>query len=518
MAEIVLATVNAKYIHAAFGLRYLRANLGSRRDQSKIMEFGPQLRANDIVESLLLENPRVIGLGVYIWNASVMTEICRTLRKVAPHVKVVLGGPEVSYETQSQELTALADYVVIGEGELAFRRIVDGILDGRPSLTKVHQNPVDDLDVLEFPYSEYTDEDIARRVVYVEASRGCPFRCSFCLSSLDKSVRPFAPDAFLAQLKTLLDRGVRRFKFVDRTFNLSIEKSAAILDFFLEHFVEGLFLHFEMIPDRLPDGLRDRITRFPPGCLQFEVGIQSFNSEVNARIQRRQDLTRVENNLAFLRNHTGVHVHADLIIGLPGESWESFCDGLDRLVHMGPQEIQVGVLKRLRGTPLTQITGEYEMQFDTSPPYEILSSAAMSFPQLQSAKRMALLWDRIVNQGHFPRTLAQVLWADASSPSRRMDAFAKWLHAREGRVHGWSLDKLSLFLFRFSVDILSVDIETIASVLEADLRAGGQRVSRAILDRDLSCVPDSRPNPAKGPPPRQRRHLEQSLGDNSISA
>src|SRR6185312_9197727 len=174
------------------------------------------------------------------------------------------------------------------------------------------------------PYHLYTPQDIAHRVIYVEASRGCPFRCEFCLSSLDVPVRNVPLDAFLSQLHRLLDRGVRQFKFVDRTFNLNLNISRPILQFFHERYEPGMFLHFEMIPDRLPEALRDPIRKFPPGALQFEVGIQTFNEEVAARISRRQDNARLSDNLRFLREQTGVHVHADLIVGLPGETIESF--------------------------------------------------------------------------------------------------------------------------------------------------------------------------------------------------
>lgn len=505
MPDIVLATVNAKYIHTAFGLRYLQANLGPWREHSTILEFGPQIRAADIVEQILEQAPRIVGLGMYIWNTSITTQVVAQLKSIAPQIKVVLGGPEISYETDQQPAAHLADYVVIGEGEAAFLQLVEGVLRGRPSLTRVHQRVVEDLGQLQLPYQEYSDDDIENRVVYVEASRGCPFRCSFCLSSLDKSVRSFPLDAFLSAMKALLDRGVRRFKFVDRTFNLSLQTSGAILDFFWQYRHLDLFLHFEMIPDRLPEALRDKIARFAPGTLQFEVGIQSFHPEVNARIQRRQKVERVEQNLAFLREHTGVHVHADLIIGLPGEPWEQFCDGLDRLITMGPQEIQVGVLKRLRGTPLTAITKDFEMQFDPNAPYEILCNRDIDFSTMQQAKRMALVWDKIVNQGHFPRTVKRYIIQESTSPSRRINAFARWVFLQQGRVHGFSLEKYARWLCQFLVEE-GGNRDEIARVITEDLQQGGQRIPAEFTNQ--KPPPKKRAKtPAAGTPPRQRRHL-----------
>ena len=188
--------------------------------------------------------------------------------------------------------------------------------------------PLPDFAQLALPYDLYTDEDVAHRVIYVEASRGCPFECEFCLSSLDVPVRNAPLDRFLAAMESLLDRGVQQFKFVDRTFNLNLKTSTSILQFFWERYRPGLFVHFEMIPDRLPASLREIITKFPPGALQFEVGIQTFNERVAALISRRQDNAKAEENLRWLRAETGVHVHADLIVGLPGEDLESFAGGL----------------------------------------------------------------------------------------------------------------------------------------------------------------------------------------------
>src|SRR6185312_13602795 len=374
MAEIILATLNAKYVHSAFGLRYLLANLGELRTQTCLVEFDITQRPLDVVEVLLARQPKIIGLGVYIWNVAQTTETVAALKRLRPDVVVVIGGPEVSFEVENQEIARLADYVITGEADRKFAEACRKILSGSRPANKIIAAERPGLSELVLPYDLYTEEDVAHRVIYVEASRGCPFTCEFCLSSLDVPVRQFPLPAFLEAMERLLGRGVRQFKFVDRTFNLNLDVSRAILQFFYERYRPGLFIHFEMIPDRLPDALRHLIARFPAGALQFEIGIQTFNAGVSRLISRRQDYAKLADNLRFLRSQTGVHVHTDLIAGLPGETLESFASGFDRLIALRPQEIQVGILKRLRGTPIVRHDSEWQMTYNPQPPYEILQN------------------------------------------------------------------------------------------------------------------------------------------------
>src|SRR5579871_5960463 len=293
MADIVLATLNAKYIHAAFGLRYLLANLGDLRPRATLLEFDIHQKPLEIAERLLAESPKIIGLGVYIWNIAPTSELVSSLKRINPAVTIILGGPEVSYETDRQAIVQAADYVVTGEADLKFGEVCRALLTGQKPAAKIIPAELPDLNQLALPYQLYDADDIAHRIIYVEASRGCPFTCEFCLSSLDIPVRQFPLEALLKNLQRLLDRGLNQFKFVDRTFNLNLMVSRAILQFFLDRMRPGLFLHFEMIPDRLPEALRELIARFPAGALQFEVGIQTFNPTVAQLISRRQDYERL---------------------------------------------------------------------------------------------------------------------------------------------------------------------------------------------------------------------------------
>jgi radical SAM superfamily enzyme YgiQ (UPF0313 family) len=506
MADIVLSTLNAKYIHASFGLRYLLANLGDLQERACIVEFDINQRVTDIAEILLARDPRIIGLGVYIWNAQVTADLVQVLKKVAPEVILILGGPEVSYETEQQSICRAADYVITGEADLKFAEVCRCILNGNPPQQKVIAAELPALEKLALPYDLYDERDIATRVIYVEASRGCPFTCEFCLSSLDIPVRAFAIETFLAALDRLLTRGVKHFKFVDRTFNLNLNTSKAILEFFLARFRPGLFFHFEMVPDRLPEPLRDLIARFPPGALQFEVGIQTFNSEVSARIKRRQNYDQLADNLRFLRAHTGVHVHADLIAGLPGETFESFASGFDQLVALGPQEIQLGILKRLRGTPIVRHDSDWAMVYSSSPPYELLRNKTLSFAEMQKFRRFARHWDLLVNSGNFVES-APLLWRDANSPFHSFSRFSDWLYAQTGRNHNIALNALGELLFTFLTTVVSLSPDLIANSIYRDYLRVGRSDKPALLRPYLSDMAPQAGRTQSGTAKRQERHL-----------
>jgi radical SAM superfamily enzyme YgiQ (UPF0313 family) len=521
MADIVLTTLNAKYIHAAFGLRYLLANLGPLRAAATLVEFDINQRPVDIAEALLAHNPRIIGLGVYIWNVAPATEVVAALKRVRPDLTVILGGPEVSFETESQPIAQLADYVITGEADLAFARVCRQLLAGeRPGAKVIPAEPPEFSD-LALPYDLYNDQDVAHRIIYVEASRGCPFSCEFCLSSLDVPVRQAPLPALLDHLQRLLDRGVRQFKFVDRTFNLNLDAGRTILEFLLERHQPGHFFHFEMVPDRLPAPLREAITRFPPGALQFEVGVQTFNEEVAERISRRQDYGRLEDNFRFLREQTAVHIHADLIAGLPGESLESLAAGFDRLIALGPHEIQVGILKRLRGTPIIRHDAEWRMVYNPHPPYEILQNRLIDFATMQKLRRFARYWDLVGNSGNFIET-TPLIWSKVGQASRPtpLTPFAafmrwsEWLHARTGRTDSIALVRLMELLFEFLTVELGHDPQHTAAVMWRDYQRGGRHDKPAFL-KDL--LPANEPSPARRQahsalPKRQARQISRHSG------
>ena len=509
MPDIVLTTLNAKFIHAAFGLRYLFANLGELQPRAVIAEFDINLRPLDIAESLLARNPRILGFGVYIWNVAPTTEVVAVIKRLRPDIRIVIGGPEVSYETDGQKIVELADHVITGEADLKFALVCRALLsgEGATALPKLIPAEVPDLAALALPYDFYTDADLAHRIVYVEASRGCPFSCEFCLSSLDIPVRQVPLDKFLEAMQRLLDRGLRQFKFVDRTFNLNLAVSRALLEFFLARHQPGMFFHFEMVPDRLPEELREVIARFPPGSLQFEVGIQTFNPEVGTLISRRQNYERMADNFQFLRSRTSVHLHADLIVGLPGETLESFGAGFDRLVALGPQEIQVGILKRLRGTPIARHDQAWQMVYQPQPAYEILQNRLIDFALMQRLRRFARYWDLVGNSGHFV-AVTPLIWSGGASPFHSFLRFSDWLYAHIQRTDSIALARLMERLFEFLTGELGQEPKAVAEVFGEDGRRAGRREVPEFLRAWLLV---EKPVPIhvlkSALPKRQARHL-----------
>ena len=472
MPDIVLSTLNAKYSHPAFGLRYLLANLGPLKNHAILLEFDIKRKPAEAVSAILKHNPKIVGLGVYIWNVAPLTQVVAGLKRECPEIIIVLGGPEVSFEDDQPEICRLADFVIAGEGETAFAELCERILHNqRPRQTFIGKGPVD-VNRLTLPYDLYDDNDIAHRLIYVESSRGCPFECEYCISAHDAPVRFFNLDRLLPEFQRLLDRGARQFKFMDRTFNVNIEHSIQVLEFFLARMRPDLFLHFEMMPDRFPDKLLSVIARFPPGTLHFEIGVQTYNEEVARRIKRHQKMDAIDDSLRFLRNETGALIHADLIAGLPGESLESFAAGFDRLAALRPHELQVGILKRLRGAPIGRHDAEWEMVYAAEPPYEILESRLINRESMERLKRFARYWETIANRGNFEESLPMIL---GNSPFTRFMSFSEWLYGKAGRDFGIPLRELVDLLFRYLTGELKQNAESVAEILQRDYQRTAKR-------------------------------------------
>lgn len=456
---ILLGAINSTYQHCSIGIRYLYANLGSLKTNCQLQEWTIKENSLTIAEDILKQKPKIFGLGVYIWNVDLALEVCSALKRLDPNLIVVLGGPEVSHEVDHSPFLKVSDYIIQGEADHAFQRLCQDLLATQPDLPRtsgtatVIGSVIPDIKSIQLPYREFSNEDIKNRIIYVEASRGCPYKCEYCLSSLDKSVRSFDLDVFLLEIDQLIARGARTFKFVDRTFNLSPTTSTRILQYFLDQIErapqgEEFFLHFELVPDRLPIEIRELIAKFPAGSLQFEIGIQTLNPEVAKNVSRKNDLSKVEENFKYLNDFTQVHTHADLIVGLPGETLQSFGEGFDRLASWGPHEIQVGILKRLKGTPIIRHQSQFKMVYSEHSPFQVLQTSTLTFSELQLMNRFSKFWDLVFNNGEFPH-FCQKMKASSTSLFGSFMKLVEFLSQRHPRAHSISLINLAESLYEF---------------------------------------------------------------------
>jgi radical SAM superfamily enzyme YgiQ (UPF0313 family) len=431
MKDITLVTINAKWIHPSLALRLLKANLGVLESRCEIIEFALRQPLSEKTEPLLAvrpdANPRILGISVSIWNHLATIELLEELEKSwaardGQKPVVVLGGPEVSHLPESAAIFRHADYVIRGEGEIAFKELCEKVLanplqEGTPLQEKFINAKDVDVTKIKTAYHLYTDEDVEKKLIYVEASRGCPFNCEFCLSSVSKhssslcDLRAFVPlcefplEFFFSEMSALITRGVKTFKFLDRTFNTNIKRAIKIMELFLER-GGGTTVHFEMVPSLFTPELFETLSRFPPHTLRLEIGIQTLNAQVAARIKRPSQPEKELEVLRLLREKTNAIIHADLIAGLPGEDYASFGRGFDllwRAVSGANVEIQVGILKLLPGAPIARHNWEFAMCYSSEPPYEVRETSAMSAEELSRIKNFARFWEMIVNRGLAPQ-------------------------------------------------------------------------------------------------------------------
>ncbi len=465
--KIVLATVNARYSHTSLALRCLLANLGEFQARTTLLEFTLQERPSDMLERVLECDPDVVGLSVSVWNVAQTSVLATMLKAVRPRIVLVVGGPEVWFEQEDLDVCRVADHIVVGEGEVAFHDLVAGLESGAQPPRIIQASPLR-LDQVRLPCDLYTDADLRHRLIYVETSRGCPYRCAFCLSSVEPRVRWFPSGPVLDAVARLMDRGASSLKFVDRTMNVNPKRFVALLDRCLAHHQAGSALHFEVVPVPLPDPVLERLARFPPGAVQLEVGIQTFTPAVAAEVSRNLNPDRIERFLSEVRARTGVHLHTDLIFGLPGETLETFAHGFDRLLSLEPHEVQVGILKRLRGTPLTRRPSARSLRFNPNAPYEVLETDRVPFEEMQRVKRFARYFDLYYNSGEFVASMTVLLGRGGVGSFERFMAFSDWLFDQTGRTHGLALVRRHRLLFAYLTEVLDHPPRRVAEALQED--------------------------------------------------
>ena len=411
--NILLTAINAKYIHsnpAVYSLRACACRYGGSRyeEEIRIAEYTINQPADEILMDIYVRHPDILCISCYLWNISYVEQLIREIPKILPDTKVWLGGPEVSYNAREMlnVYPGLAG-VMCGEGEQIFLELLETYAAGNEPEEILTAREALDLSSIPFIYEHI--EDFDNRIVYYESSRGCPFSCSYCLSSIDKCLRFRDPDLVRRELQFFIDHEVPQVKFVDRTFNCRHDHAKAVWSYIKEHDRGITNFHFEVAADLLNDEEIALIRSMPPGLIQLEIGVQSTNPDTVREIRRRMDLAKVEENVAAVREARNVHQHLDLIAGLPYEDYDSFAQSFDRVYAMKPDQLQLGFLKVLKGSLMHEKTEEYGLVYQDRPPYEVLSTKWLSYSDVIRLKKVEEMVEVYYNSGQFRNTMEQLV-------------------------------------------------------------------------------------------------------------
>lgn len=440
--KVLLAAVNAKYIHSNLAVYSLRAYARQYQEEIGIAEYTINQTVDEILMDIYGRQPDILCLSCYLWNISYVGQIVTEVPKILPHTQIWLGGPEVSYDASDvlKRYPGVAG-VMRGEGEATFLELtgywkkqgcgnekgtlseIKGIVyrDGRGEIRENRLRPVLDLSSVPFVYEHI--EDFKNRIIYYESSRGCPFSCSYCLSSIDKCLRFRDIGMVKEELQFFIDHEVPQVKFVDRTFNCRHDHAMEVWAYIKEHDRGITNFHFEVAADLLNEEEIHLIRSMRPGLIQLEIGVQSANEETLREIRRTMDLGRVSDRVDRIRQSRNVHQHLDLIAGLPYEDYESFARSFDIVYDMKPEQLQLGFLKVLKGSLMHERTEEYGLVYQERPPYEVLKTKWLSYGDIIRLKRVEEMTEVYYNSGQFQHTMEYLRWK-FDSPFSMYEALA----------------------------------------------------------------------------------------------
>ncbi|MFF2091124.1 B12-binding domain-containing radical SAM protein [Paenibacillus sp. NPDC058174] len=465
--KVVLSTLNAKYIHTSLALRCLKAY--SEKDfDIDIAEYTIKDPAMNIVSDLYSRNPDVVGFSCYIWNIEETITVIGMLRKINPKLKIVLGGPEVSYDTEFwMERIPEVDFIVVGEGEETFHHLLTELSGAskfhmvfglayrkqRADRVEILVNPGRpklDLATLPSPYRFKEDvPTLANRIVYFETSRGCPFSCQFCLSSIEVGVRYFDMDRTKADILYLIDSGAKLIKFVDRTFNIKRDYALEMFQFLIENH-RGCVFQFEITADIMRPEVLDYLSEHaPPGVFRFEIGVQSTNDPTNLAVQRRQNWSKLVRTVTKVKESGKIDQHLDLIAGLPLENYETFSGTFNDVFALRPEELQLGFLKMLRGTGLRRDADKWGYIYMDQSPYEMLGNDLMPFGDIVRIKRVEDVLEKYWNAHRMDRTLLYLVDNVFPSAFAFFQTFGDYWEARGWQKIGHQLEDLFSRLWAF---------------------------------------------------------------------
>lgn len=464
MKKVILAALNAKYIHSNLALRYLsRFQNNNQKHHVETMEFTINQRLDFIAEELFRKQPDVVLFSCYIWNVEMLRQLCPILKKIMPDCVIGFGGPEVSYESETflRENPAV-DFVMRGEGELVFTKYLEHLDAGNPatlgeieSLTyrqgeeifsTPQMHPMD-LALLPFPYED-DFSDVQNQIIYYESSRGCPYHCGYCLSSVENGVRFVPLDKVLPDLQKFLDKNVPQVKFIDRTFNCKKSHAMAIWKYLHEHDNGVTNFHFEITADLIDQETIDFLKTVRKGLFQFEIGVQSTNPQTIRAINRNVDFAALSEIVQQIKDGGNIHQHLDLIAGLPYEDYDSFGCSFNDVYALHPEQLQLGFLKVLKGSMLHQKQKEFEIVYHDTAPYEVLTTHELPYADTLRLKYVEEMVETYYNSGRFLNTLAYLVPL-YESPFAFFEALSQFWVGEN--YHYLGLSKIGLFdvLWRF---------------------------------------------------------------------
>lgn len=464
MKKVILAALNAKYIHSNLALRYLsRFQNNNQKHHVETMEFTINQRLDFIAEELFRKQPDVVLFSCYIWNVEMLRQLCPILKKIMPDCVIGFGGPEVSYESETflRENPAV-DFVMRGEGELVFTKYLEHLDAGNPatlggieSLTyrqngeifsTPQMHPMD-LALLPFPYED-DFSDVQNQIIYYESSRGCPYHCGYCLSSVENGVRFVPLDKVLPDLQKFLDKNVPQVKFIDRTFNCKKSHAMTIWKYLHEHDNGVTNFHFEITADLIDQETIDFLKTVRKGLFQFEIGVQSTNPQTIRAINRNVDFAALSEIVQQIKDGGNIHQHLDLIAGLPYEDYDSFGRSFNDVYALHPEQLQLGFLKVLKGSMLHQKQKEFEIVYHDTAPYEVLTTHELPYADTLRLKYVEEMVETYYNSGRFLHTLAYLVPL-YESPFAFFEALSQFWVGEN--YHYLGLSKMGLFdvLWRF---------------------------------------------------------------------
>jgi radical SAM superfamily enzyme YgiQ (UPF0313 family) len=458
--RVLLAAVNAKYIHTALAVRTLAAYVNDK--DVSYAEFTINERLEDVLKSIYEYHADTVMFSCYIWNIEFILKTASSLKKLSPRTKIVLGGPEVSFDSRYyMDKYDFIDGIICGEGEETLAEFlekgfeVNGMVfrDGEKITVMPMRQPICDLNSVPFPYS---DDDISRdkdKLIYYESSRGCPFRCSYCLSSTSHNVRFRDLDIVKNELMHFVNCGARIIKFTDRTFNADKKRAVDLVRFLINNGGETQF-HFEVAADILSDEMISLFQSAPKGMFLLEIGVQSTNEQTIAAIDRTTDFEKIAAAVKLLKGY--VHMHLDLIAGLPYESFELFKKSFNDVIELSPDVLQLGFLKLLRGTKIRNEYKEHGYVFTDNPPYEVLKNDYISYDEILRLKAVENVLERYYNSGNFENAIKYLL-KKYDSPFELFDSLGKYFEENGYLTVGISQNRLYEILAAFCGDALFRD-------------------------------------------------------------